>query len=313
MTSNFWEKLDRPIFALAPMADVTDNAFRTMFARYAKPDVMFTEFVSTDGLNSPGRKNLTRELQFTEGQRPIVAQIWGNNPENFYHSAKLVAALGFDGIDINMGCPQRKEMEQGTCAALIDKPQIALEIIAATKKGAGRLPVSVKTRLGVKTIEIENWIGTLLKSGVAAITIHARTAKEMSKVPAHWDEIAKIVTLRDRVSPKTIILGNGDIKSLEEAREKIKETNADGVMIGRGAFGKPWFFGKSPASIKDRLEVMVEHAELFEKVFSPPKNFAVMRKHFKVYTSGFSGASELRARLMQAENAAKVREIVNSL
>lgn len=331
MNFGFWSQLNKPILALAPMADVTDNAFRQMFARYGKPDVMFTEFVSTDGLNSPGRKNLSRELQYTENQRPIVAQIWGNKPENFFESAKLIVEMGFDGIDVNFGCPQPKEMKQGTCAALISKPKLALEILDATMLGAGTLPVSVKTRIGVKKIETENWINTLLKANLAAITLHARTAKEMSAVPAHWDEIKKAVQLRDKNGRPTLILGNGDIKNLEQAKLRIKQTGADGVMIGRGAFGTPWFFaphymhkqkagirrspeldrhGSNDFSVKRRLEIMAEHAELFEKVFDPPKNFAIMRKHFKAYCSGFAGANTLRANLMKAENAVKVRKIV---
>jgi tRNA-dihydrouridine synthase len=206
-------------------------------------------------------------------------------------------------------------MEQGTCAALIDKPQLALEIITATKKGAGRLPVSVKTRLGVKIVKTESWITTLLKAEVAAITIHARTAHDMSKAPARWEEVAKAVKLRDKINRSTLILGNGDVKNLDEASFRISETGADGVMIGRAAFGSPWMFNAklNKISVNERLKIMTEHAELFEKVFSPPKNFAVMRKHFKAYASGFAGASELRARLMQAPNAAKVKEIVNSL
>ena len=311
MIKGFWAQLEKPIYALAPMADVTDDAFRRMFALYGKPAVMFTEFVSTDGLCSVGRKNLMRELQFSEDQRPIVAQIWGNRPENFYESAKLLSQLGFDGIDINMGCPQRKEMEQGTCAALINHPNLAVEIINATKKGAGALPVSVKTRLGVKSVETETWIGTLLQTDVAAITIHARTAREMSKVPARWKEIATAVQLRNRMISQTLILGNGDVKSLADADDRLRQTAVDGIMIGRGAFGNPWLFTSSrEVSVREKLEVMVEHAHLFEKVFLPQKNFAIMRKHFKAYCAGFPGASELRVKLMTAEDSGEVERTV---
>ena len=330
MNLGFWGKLNKPIMALAPMADVTDMAFREMFARYGKPDVMFTEFVSVDGLISAGQKNLMRELAFSEAQRPIVAQIWGRDPKKYFLSAQIIAKLGFDGIDINMGCPQRKEISLGTCAALIRNHDLAKEIIRQTKLGAGKLPVSVKTRIGYNTIETEDWVGFLLDQDLAAIILHARTKQEMSKVPAHWNEITKAVNLRNRRGSGTLILGNGDIKTLAEAREKSKQTGADGVMIGRGAFGKPWFFdnrlSEEEIPIEKRLKVMTEHSELFEKVFNSPspqssptrgeeikrKNFSVMKKHFKAYVSGFSGASELRAKLMNTNSSENAAEIVRS-
>jgi len=314
--NNFWQQLEKPIFALAPMADVTDDAFRQMFARYGKPDVMFTEFVSTDGLCSVGRKNLLRELQYTESQRPIVAQIWGRDPKHYYETAKLIAKLKFDGIDINMGCPQKKEIAQKTCAALILEPKLAQEIVLATKRGAGHLPVSVKTRLGFDKIETERWLTDLLAVEPAAVTLHARTKKEMSEVPAHWGEINKAVKLRDRLGSKTLILGNGDIKSYAEGLRRIKETGADGVMVGRGAFGNPWFFtGKTLPDIplQTKLEVLQEHAKLFEKNFKPRKNFATMKKHFKAYVSGFEGAAEIRAELMQVKSASEVASIVKKV
>ena len=334
MSKNFWLNLKRPIFALAPMADVTDAAFRRMFARYGKPDVMFTEFVSTDGLCSAGRKNLLREFIYDKIEHPIVAQIWGRNPEHFYESAKLIAKLGFDGIDINLGCPQKKEMAQKTCAALIAEPKLVGHIIAETKRGAGGLPVSVKTRLGIRQLETERWVGDLLEFQPAAIILHARTVKEMSKVPARWEEVAKAVKLRDKMKSRTLILGNGDVKSLAEAEARIAETGCDGVMVGRGAFGNPWFFARqhpnnmpgirrSPdtdrdgggfdvkqISVEERLNVMVEHAKLFAQLFFGRKNFTVMKKHFKAYSSGFSGANELRVQLMQAHDLTDLEKAV---
>ncbi len=301
------------------MLDVTDNAFRQMFARYGKPDVMFTEFVSTDGLCSEaGRQKLMRYLDYTEDQRPIAAQIWGNDPEKFYRAAGIVAALGFDGIDINMGCPQTKEIECGACAALIRNPELAKEIIRQTKRGAGGLPVSVKTRLGYSNVETGSWVRNLLEADPAAITLHARTKKEMSKVPARWDEIKKAVEIRDKVqktrdkSGRTLIIGNGDVKSREEGLARIAETGADGVMIGRGAFGNPWLFradSHRPISIEERLRVMLEHAELYERLYAGKKSFTVMRKHFKAYASGFDGAHGLRARLLESGSLEEARAI----
>ena len=271
--SNFWEKLDKPVFALAPMEEVTDFAFREMFAKYGKPDVMFTEFVNVDGLLHPeGYKKLSIDLKYSEIQRPMVAQIWGRDPEKFYQAAQLIAKLKFDGIDINFGCPQDKEVAQKTCAALIREPELAKEIIRATKRGAGDLPVSVKTRLGYSKIdEIGDWLKHLLETDcLAAITIHARTKQEKSKVPAHWEAIVEAVQIRDkrlenREKEKTLIIGNGDVKSREEALARIKETGCDGVMVARGAFGNPWFFRRDnyQPDIKERLTVMLETTPLF--------------------------------------------------
>lgn len=309
---NFWEKLNRPFFALAPMEEVTDVAFREMFAKYGKPDVMFTEFVCVDALCHPeARKKLAVDLKFTNRQRPIVAQIWGRSPLLFEEAAKIVADLGFDGIDINMGCPQDKEINLGACAALIRTPELAVEIIKATKRGAPNIPVSVKTRLGYNESTIEVWLRQLLTAEPAVVTIHGRTKKEKSKVPARWEEIRRAVLVRDEMKSRTLIIGNGDIRSREDGLEKLRATGVNGVMVGRGAFGNPWFFradGYVP-NVTEKLRVMLEHARLFESEL-PEKSFFIMRKHFKAYTSGFAGASELRALLMQTKNADETARIV---
>ncbi len=314
MSKNFWKNLKRPIFALAPMEDVTDCAFREMFTKYGKPDVIYTEFVSTEGLMHPeGRKKLAIDLKFTQIQRPMVAQIWGANPDKFRAVAEYIASLGFDGIDINMGCPQSKEIQVGACAALIRDHDLAVKIIKATQKGAGGLPVSVKTRLGYSKLdEMEDWVKCLLGTGIAELTLHARTKQEMSKVPAHWDKIAEAVKIRDSVKSETLILGNGDVLSRQDSLDKIAMTGADGVMIGRAAFGNPWLFredGYQP-SVKERLTVMLEHAELFEQMFAGIKNFAIMKKHFKAYAGGFDGAAELRQQLMESKDLEETKIIV---
>ena len=311
---NFWEKLNRQFFALAPMEEVTDVAFREMFAKYGKPDVMFTEFVCVDALCHPeGRKKLAVDLKYTGQQRPMVAQIWGRSPLLFEEAAKIVADLGFDGIDINMGCPQDKEVNLGACAALIRTPELAVEIIRATKKGAPGIPVSVKTRLGYNESTIEIWLKQLLSAEPSAITIHGRTKKEKSKVPARWEEIRRAVQVRNELKSRTLIIGNGDIRSREDGLEKLRATGVDGVMVGRGAFGNPWFFradGHVPA-VGEKLRVMLEHARLFEE-WLPEKSFFIMRKHFKAYASGFAGAPELRALLMQTKNADETAQIVET-
>ncbi len=296
------------------MANVTDAAFRRVIAKYGKPDVMWTEFVSCDGLCSPGRSELLIDFKYTESERPIIAQVFGSKPENYYQTALLIQELGFDGVDINMGCPEKSiSGKQCSGAALIEQPALAAEIIAATKRGAGPLPVSVKTRLGYNKNVLDTWLKQLLEAQPAAITIHARTKKEMSLVPAHWEEVAKAVAIRDAFdssSNKTLILGNGDVKDLPEARARVAQTGCDGVMIGRGIFGNPWLFNKErdyrSIPMEEKLAVLLEHTRLFEELLGEHKNFALMKKHYKAYVNGFDGAKELRVQLMEAEDSAGV-------
>ncbi|OHA50588.1 MAG: hypothetical protein A2W59_01330 [Candidatus Terrybacteria bacterium RIFCSPHIGHO2_02_41_19] len=325
MVKGFWKKLamsrrdlDRPILALAPMADVTNAAFRRIIAKYGKPDVMFTEFVSCDGLCSAGQKNLLPILKFTKKERPIVAQIFGAKPENFYESAKLIKKLGFDGIDINMGCPDKKVIKQGAGAALMQNHELAKKIIKETKKGAGNIPVSIKTRIGYDKYdkkEFKKWLMALLEEKLAAIIIHARTKKEMSLVPARWDVVAEAVKIRDKFfgdkKDKTLILGNGDVQSVADAKEKARISSADGVMIGRAVFGNPWLFLNAQKTNFEKLSVLFEHTKLFEKI-NKGRKFDVMKKHFKSYVSGFPGAKELRIKLMISKNAEDVEKIILS-
>lgn len=311
MERGFWKKLIAPFFVLAPMANVTDAAFRSIIAKYGKPDVTWTEFVSCDGLCSSGRDRLLIDLEYGESERPIVAQIFSSNPENVYKTAILVREMGFDGIDINMGCPDKNIVRQGAGAALIREPKLAQEIIRAAKRGAEGLPVSVKTRIGDKQNELETWLPNILEMEPAAVTIHARTRKELSLVPARWERVREAVTIRNKLGSQTLIIGNGDVSSLEDGRTRAAETGADGVMIGRGIFGNPWLFsGKPIPETNERLRVMVEHTKLFEEMFAGRKDFNIMKKHFKAYISGFDGAKELRIACMGAENATEVERIV---
>ena len=310
----FWEHIPRPFFALAPMADVTDAAFRRLIAKYGKPDVTWTEFVAVDGLLSPGRETLLRDFLYTESERPIVAQIFGSKPENFYKVAQLIVELGFDGIDINMGCPDRNVEKQGGGASMIRSPELALEVIQATMDGAikngKRLPVSVKTRVGYNKVELDDWLPKLLSVKPAAVTIHARTRKEMSDVPARWEHVARAVEIAKESG--TLILGNGDVKDLADATAKAKATGADGVMLGRAIFGNPWRFNPNVNAdalpLEERFRVMLEHTRLFEELLGDIKNFATMKKHYKAYVNGFDGAKELRVKLMEANDSLGVEK-----
>jgi len=310
---NFWKLLEEPFFVMAPMADVTDFAFRQMFARYGAPDVYYTEFVSADGLASKeGRKFLSKELRFSENERPIVAQIFGANPENIKIASKLIEELGFDGLDINMGCPDKAVVKQGAGSALIKNPQLARQIIRAAKEGAPNIPLSIKTRIGFNKIETEKWISEIIAEKPECLIVHGRTRKEMSEVDAHWDEIAKAVKIAHESG--VIVVGNGDVKNLEDGIEKVKNFGVDGVMVGRGIFGRPWFFNRKQKefSLKKKLMIMLEHVDIFQKEMQGIKGFHVMKKHFKAYVCGFKGARELRFKLMAAENFEEIRKITQN-
>ena len=310
--SNFWQKLAAPFFVLAPMENVTDFVFREVVAGICRPAVFFTEFTSADGLASEGREKLLEKLRFSEKQRPIVAQIWGVNPENMFKASKLVSDLAFDGVDINMGCPDRAVMKQGSGAAhCLDMPRTT-EIIRAVKEGS-KIPVSVKTRLGYGKVITDEWIPFLLKQDIAALTIHGRTAKNMSKVPANWDEIGKAVKYKNEISPKTLIIGNGDIKSLEDGHRMLEKHGVDGVMIARGIFENPWIFEPKPrAHTKEEyMEVLTKHLKLYEKTYGKTGHFDVMKKFFKMYIREFDGANYLRQKLMECRNTNEAVKILN--
>ena len=309
---SFWKKLPRYFTALAPMADVTDVAFRTMFARYGRPDVFWTEFVSADGLCSSARDLLSVDLLFEEDHRPIVAQLFTSTPEHMYRAGLYVKELGFDGLDINMGCPDRSVEKQGCGAAMIRNPGAAIEVIHAAKRTG--LPVSVKTRIGYNRDEIDSWIPLLLRTGIEALSVHLRTRKEMSSVPAHWEHMQCIVALRDALAPDTLIIGNGDVYSVHEAYDKAQDVGCDGVMVGRGIFGNPWFFNtqvnQEDITVRQRMQALMEHTRLFEDML-PMKRFDIMKKHYKAYVNGFDGAKELRMQLMEeAKNADDVEKCV---
>ena len=255
-----------------------------------------------------------RDLFFSDAERPIVAQFFTSTPEHMEKAAALAQELGFDGVDINMGCPDKTIEKQNAGAKLILNPERAQELIAAAKRGAPNLPVSVKTRLGYNKDVLEEWLPALLAAEPAAIVVHARTRKEMSKVPARWERVKRAVEIRNELGSKTLIIGNGDLKDLEDAGQKVKESGADGAMLGRAVFGRPWLFSNSyelrNMSVEKRLIVLVEHTKLFEELLGDIKSFAIMKKHFKAYCEGFPGAKELRIKLMEAKDASEVERLV---
>jgi nifR3 family TIM-barrel protein len=314
----FWAKLNKPIMVLAPMADVTDCVFREIINKYGKPDVFWTEFVSADGLAHPqAREKLLIDLKFSPNEHPIVAQIFGGKPENIREAAKLCKELGFDGIDINMGCPDKSIEKQCAGAAMMKDPKLAREVVRAAIEGGEGLPISVKTRIGYNKNEIDTWIRELLSEDIAVLTVHLRTRKEMSLVPARWDLMKDVLAIRDEMKKDTLIFGNGDALDIADAEKKVADTGCDGVMLGRAIFGNPWLFSckgqsftKVP-SVEEKLRVMVEHTKLFEEKLGGYKNFAIMKKHYKAYVNNFDGAKELRVKLMEADTASEIETITN--
>jgi len=315
-----WESLPKPFTVLAPMDDVTDTVFRQVVVSVYKPDVMMTEFVCVEGLCSEGRAALLQKLTYSAKERPLVAQVWGVTPDKFYESAKFIVSLGFDGIDINMGCPQRTVMKTGGGAALIEKPELVSKIIKATRDGIremnAHIPLSVKTRIGIKQKNTDAWIRHLLLSHLDALTVHGRTAKDQSKVPAQWEEIQKAVDLRDKIDPHTVIIGNGDILSHSMALDYSHRYKTDGGMIGRGIFHMINCFDPNaiPFTQKQLLDVLDLHLQLFIKTYgSDSPKFVGMKKFFKVYIRDFEGSSALRMRFMEAKTASEAREMISTM
>lgn len=316
---SIWQQLKndkQPFFVLAPMDDVTDTVFRQIVAHHAPADVMMTEFANADGWCSPGREAIATRVKFKKTEQPLIAQIWGIEPKNYKQMAADMVKLGFVGIDINMGCPVKDMIKKGACSAMIQNHKLAAEVIAATKEGAGgKIPVSVKTRIGFDKIETEDWISFLLEQGLDAITVHGRTKREMSKVPAHWDEVAKAVKLRDKLAPDTVIIGNGDVMSREDGIARAKETGVDGIMIGRGIFQNLFVFNEQQTdhSPQEMLGILREHIELYRDTWGEQRSYEPLKKFYKVYVHGFDGASDVRAKLMATKNYQEALDYINSL
>lgn len=314
---NMLKQLPRPFFVLAPMDDVTDTVFRRMIADTAAPDLFFTEFVNVDGLQSPGRQHLLKKLRYTEDERPLVAQIWGKDPEKYYKTAQELVEMGFDGIDINMGCPAKPVIKNGCCSALIENRPLALEIIQATQEGvAGKIPVSVKTRLGFRTVDL-TWHEFLLQQDLDMLTVHGRTQREMSAVPAHWDLIGEVRELRDRIAPQTVIVGNGDVLNHAQGLALAEQYKLDGIMIGRGIFQDPFAFAaESPwmaYTREQRIALFAKHVRMFVRTWqNNERAIAPLNKFCKVYINHFDGAKELRERLMACESADELLEILDN-
>lgn len=311
------QQLPKPFFVLAPMDDVTDTVFRQIVADLSPPDLFFTEFVNVDGLQSPGRSALLQKLRFSSKEQPLIAQVWGKEPDNFRKTAAELVDMGFAGVDLNMGCPVKAVVNNGCCSALINNRDLALDIIKATQDGvAGRIPVSVKTRLGYNEVDM-TWPELLLKQNLNMLTIHGRTKKELSEVPAHWDLIGKVRELRDKIAPDTLVVGNGDVASHQQGLDLAEQYQLDGIMIGRGIFHDPFVFAQTSPwtnyTRAQRLDLYAKHIELFAQTWQGQgPRLATLNKFCKVYVNGFDGAKELREKLMAAQTTDQLLAILAS-
>lgn len=315
--NNFWQDLPKPFYILAPMEAVTDVVFRHVIAAAARPDVFFTEFTNAASFASPKGAHSTKgRLTFTSDEHPMVAQIWGNNPDNFAFMAKGLAEMGYKGIDINTGCPDKAVVKQGSGSGLIGNYELTAQLIAAAKEGG--LPVSVKARLGAyKVEEWRDWLGFLLQQDIANLTIHLRTRKEASKVPAHFELIPEIKALRDQIAPHTLLTINGDIRDRQHGEEIVQQYGVDGVMIGRGIFTNPFAFERVPSQhsreqLIGLLRMQLDLHDQYDKELEPRK-FEPLKRYFKIYIRDFTGASELRDQLMHTRSTDEVRSLLDSI
>lgn len=345
---SFWHDLPRPFFVLAPMEAVTDVVFRHVVKQAGPPDVFFTEFTNATGWVHTGDPAIGGRLVKTDDENPIVAQIWGAVPDDFAQIAQYCKTLGYHGIDINMGCPDASAVKAGGGAGMIRTPDLASEVITAAKTAG--LPVSVKTRLGYsKTDEMKEWLAHLLRQDIVNLTIHLRTKKEMSKVPAHHELIPEILALRDKIAPNTLITINGDIENRAEGLALTKKyPGIDGIMIGRGVFHDPFCFSNvgplgnefsktsaaqvsaaayatetwreavlensvdKKASKTKLINLLHLHLDLFDQWDTPehPRKFDPLKRFFKIYVNSFEGAAELRDKLMHTKSTAEVRAVL---
>ncbi len=309
--------LPRPFFVLAPMDDVTDTVFRQLVSDCAAPDLFFTEFVNVDGLQSRGRQKLLHKIQFTPKEQPLIAQIWGKIPANYEKTAAELVEMGFSGIDINMGCPDKTIVKNGCCSALINNRDLAIEIIKAVKKGVkGRVSVSVKLRTGWSDVDF-SWPELILKQEIDMLIVHGRTTKEMSKVPARWEDIGKIRELRDKVAPNTLIVGNGDVDSRQQGTELALKYKLDGIMIGRSIFNNPYIFADNSDwadfTQKQKTQMYIKHIQLFTDTWqNKERNWQSLKRMSKIYVHRVENASSMREKLMRSKSADEMLQILQS-
>lgn len=310
---NIYEKIKRRkgyISALAPMEGVTDSVFRQVLCDIGRPDLFFTEFLSVEGFCSKGRERVAHRLEYVRKEKPVVFQLWGNVPEYYAESVRKIRKLKPAGIDINIGCSVHDVLSSGKGSALIKEKGLVGEIVDAVRSESGNLPVSVKTRLGYDSVDVEGWIGFLLEKDLDLITVHGRVSKQGYGDPASWEDIGRCVKLRNSMGSPTLILGNGDIKSYGDGVQRVADYGLDGFMVGRGILSDPWFFSKSKViSPEERINVLLKHFRLFEKFWNGSKPFNSQKKYIKAYISDFDGANDFRKELMFCNSVEEVEDL----
>lgn len=340
---NVWQRMTKPIIGLAPMDGVTDVAFRKIVDTYGHPSIMFTEFVPVEALKA-GAKGVLRDFLIHDIKVPTIAQLYGVDLEGFRIATLIVCELGFEGIDINMGCPAKSVATRGAGAGLIRNPTQARAIIQTVRQAtydwangayqsanisdAIRLEVrqmkkeisahkdntpslSVKTRLGYKQVEVETWLSELAQEPLAAITVHGRTYVQGYGGKASWDDIAQAAQIIRKQNAGILVLGNGDIVSKQQAVEYCATYVLDGALVGRGAWGNPWVFTDHAPSQQERLRVALEHTKVFAKLL-PQTHFAQIRKHLGWYCHGFRNANVIHEQLIHANSVSEVEDIISS-
>ncbi len=323
--SNIWQNLrarEEPIKVLAPMEDVTDHPFRLLISGLGAPDLFFTEFMSVEGYKSSvGRSRVSRRLLKNDQDSPIIAQIWGLDPEAFYITALDLAKMGFDGIDVNLGCPVKKIIKQGSCSAMIGDHQRVGDIVSAIKAGAPHLPLSIKTRIGINGYSLQDWICFLPTLPIDALILHLRTQKELSAAPAHWEYMPEIVSAIKSINPDLIVIGNGDISSVAHLCQLSQHNGMDGGMIGRAVLNNPLLFSNHPErwssySAHDRLELLIRHVELYCQVYGDKvegDSWNQLKRFFKIYINDFEYAVSWRAQFMQTNNRGELESLLKKL
>jgi nifR3 family TIM-barrel protein len=334
-SGSFWQNLPKPISILAPMEEVTDRVFRSLIREAAPPQIYMSEFAACNGIIAQQEESLRRaSLSKEEHNELIIAQIWGPNPQEYHDVIPILIERGFKGVDINMGCPDKKITKKGCCSALINNPSLAEEIIQATKEGVvstlgcdsktalDRFPVSVKTRIGFSKVVTETWCGHLLDQGIAALTVHGRTTAQQSEGSADWNEIKKVVKLRNQLAPETLIIGNGDIHNHYQIQSYPDRYGVDGLMIGRGIFQNPLIFSsfhstKDPRHFSElpsseQIAWALRHLNRYRKEYEGKRNYEILKKFFKIYIFHFPGADELRDKIMQTHDYDSATKLLKS-
>jgi len=326
--------------ALAPVDGVTDAAFRQIVDEVGKPDILFTEFTPTEGLYR-GRTVLLSSLKKHESETPVIAQFFGGDPRYFSYAFFVAAELGYDGVDVNMGCPDSSIVKKGGGAGLLlDLPRagtiidtlhtaqtewqngktvydtdLPTEMKDAIKnltlqnnKRKSRLTISVKIRIGYETSQMPEAVKSLLEHKLDRISIHGRTFRQRYSGLANWEEIAKAVAAAK--GSGTAIFGNGDVHTLSDAHKKIVDYGVDGILIARAAFGNPWLFADRQPTDFERFEMMLKHAKLYLH-YRPDLDLKPMRKHFAWYCKGLHNAANLRSRLMNVTSLEDLESVLS--